>query len=88
MLISYFANESKSGNSNSGADIRDQDGIGDLNGTGYSTIGINTNWNVIHFKGLVVMGSTAGNITQMWAPTSGTATVYINSYMGAKIAEN
>ncbi|MCB9217539.1 MAG: hypothetical protein H6616_16835 [Ignavibacteria bacterium] len=89
MLISFFANESKSGNSNTGADIRDQDGVGNLNGTGYQKVGINTNWNVIHFKGLVVMGSTAGNIQVMWAPTEAVSTtVYTNSYIGAKIAEN
>ena len=90
MLISFFANESKSGNSNTGADIRDQDAVGQTtnnNGT-YQSIGINTNWNMVYFRGLVVMGANDGDIKQMWCPSGGgTATVYKNSYIGAKVAE-
>ena len=88
MLVSFFANVSKTGNSNTGADIRDQDAVGASNGTGYMEITISDDWNVIHFKGLVVTGNTSGNITLLWTPDSGTVTAYTNSYIGAKVAEN
>lgn len=90
MLISYFANESKSGNSNTGADYRDRSGFGATStGSTHSKINLSTNMVVVHFKGLVLTGTTSGNIVLQWTPDSNsTITVYQNSYMGAKVAEN
>ncbi|MCB9217533.1 MAG: hypothetical protein H6616_16805 [Ignavibacteria bacterium] len=89
MMISYFANESKSGNSNTGADYRDQSGVGSTSaGSSFSDIGLSTNMVTVHFKGLVITGSTSGSIVLKWTPTSNSQiTVYKNSYMSARIVE-
>ncbi|MGE3799459.1 MAG: beta strand repeat-containing protein [Candidatus Kapaibacterium sp.] len=90
MMISYFANESKSGNSNTGADYRDQSGVGATStGSAFSDIGLSTNMVTVHFKGLVITGSTSGNIVLQWTPTTSNSqiTVYKNSYMSASLVE-
>jgi hypothetical protein len=84
MLVSFFGNEVKSGNSNTGAGTRSSSGVGNAS----SRIGVNTNEHIIHFKGLVITGSTSGTLQLQWTPHNAQSiTMRINSYMGAKIAE-
>lgn len=92
MLLSFIANEAKSGNSNTGGDLRSTSGEGSTNNVTYTDIGINgTTIVVVHFKGLVKTGTTAGPFTLRWTGTVNGSTQKVtlkaNSYMTADLVE-
>lgn len=84
MLVSFIGNEVKSGNSNTGAGIRSASGTGSAT----SVLNVNTGQHILHFKGLVITGTTGGTLKLQWTPDNAQSiTIQTNSYMGAKIAE-
>ena len=89
MLISYYAFERKnSGNRDVGGDTRTSSGSGAPDAAGEITLGNSTV--VVHFKGIVLTGTTSGDITVQWAPTSGPndeVEVLTNSYMRVSVAD-
>ncbi len=86
MMISYVASvRANSGNRDVGADIRTSSGSAPGDNAGEVDMGSN-GLVFIQFKGLVMTGSTSGDIRFKWAPTTGGGDeieVYKNSYMTA-----
>ena len=89
MLISFYAFERKnSGNRDVGGDTRNASGVGAPDAAG--EVGLSNNLVVVTFTGMIVTGTTAGDITLQWAPTNGapaTVTLLENSFMSITITE-
>ena len=94
MLFGVSGFEDKSGNSNTGNAIRDTDATGEINGgnnSGYNAIGLSSN-NVVLLliNGIVITGSSAGDMKLMWAGTSNNDQIKIrkNSTISAAVFES
>ncbi len=89
MLISFNGFEDKSGNSNTGNGIRDQDAKGSTNASGYGPVKLGNNLVIVQFKGIVITGNTAGDVELMWTPdaTGDKIKLRKNSIMSAQVIE-
>lgn len=89
MLIAFYAFERKnSGNRDIGGDTRTQSGTGAPDGAG--EVGLSTNLVVVTITGMIITGTTAGNLTLQWAPTTGggdQVRLLANSFMSVTVAQ-
>lgn len=89
MLISFYAYERKNGgNRDVGGDTRTASGTGAPDTAGEIDLG--GNLVIVHFTGMVITGTSSGNIVLQWAPTAGggdQVRLLANSFMSATVAQ-